>query len=59
MMIFTIAMNHFKAGTVEDNENGVKAARASGAHVLVVSDPSEVNIQNIRQAISRAEGQNA
>ncbi len=54
-----LAVDPAKTLIVEDNENGVKAARASGAHVLVVSDPSEVNIQNIRQAILRAEGQSA
>lgn len=32
---------------VEDNENGIKAARASGAHVLVVQDTADVNIENI------------
>lgn len=32
---------------VEDNENGIKAARASGAHVLVVSETADVNLCNI------------
>lgn len=32
---------------VEDNENGIKAARDSGAHVMVVGDVEEVNWQNI------------
>lgn len=32
---------------VEDNENGIRAARASGAHVLVVSETLDVNLQNI------------
>lgn len=41
---------------VEDNENGIRAARASGAHVLVVGDVSEVNFENIQAAIQRAEG---
>lgn len=36
---------------VEDNENGIKAARASGAHVLVVNDTADVNLDNILQAI--------
>lgn len=44
---------------VEDNENGVKAARASGAHVLVVSGVEEVNLENIRAAIAQAEGRAA
>ncbi|MCI3943561.1 HAD-IA family hydrolase [Pseudomonas syringae] len=32
---------------VEDNENGIKAARASGAHVLVVAHTCDVNLSNI------------
>jgi len=32
---------------VEDNENGIKAAKASGAHVLVVTETSDVNLTNI------------
>lgn len=32
---------------VEDNENGVRAATGSGAHVLVVRDTEEVNFTNI------------
>lgn len=40
---------------VEDNENGVRAAIASGAHVLVVRDTEEVNFSNIMDRISQAE----
>jgi HAD superfamily hydrolase (TIGR01509 family) len=32
---------------VEDNENGIKSARGSGAHVLVVEDVDDVNYENI------------
>jgi beta-phosphoglucomutase len=32
---------------VEDNENGIRAARESGANVMVVSDTEDVNWQNI------------
>lgn len=32
---------------VEDNENGIKAAKASGAHLLVVHDVTETSIGNI------------
>jgi beta-phosphoglucomutase len=38
---------------VEDNENGIKAAQASGAHVLIVSDVDEVNLENILNKISQ------
>lgn len=41
---------------VEDNENGIKAARASGAHLLIVRGVNDVNYANIRAAIAaRAE----
>jgi len=32
---------------VEDNDNGIAAARASGAHVLVVKTVDDVNLENI------------
>ena len=40
---------------VEDNENGVRAAKASGAHVLVVRDIHEVNLCNIESKINQIE----
>lgn len=43
---------------VEDNENGIKAARASGANVMVVSEVDEVNYENIKNHISRFEKEN-
>lgn len=42
---------------VEDNENGIKAATASGAHVLVVRDVNEVNLNNILSRIRQVEGE--
>ena len=36
---------------VEDNENGIRAARASGAHVLEVSDVDDVTYDNIYNRI--------
>ena len=36
---------------VEDNENGIKAARASGAHLLVVKDVLDTNLDNLSEAI--------
>ena len=46
------AMAHFglrpdECLVVEDNENGIKAAKASGAHLLVVQDVSQTSIGNI------------
>lgn len=36
---------------IEDNENGIKAARASGANVMVVDNIEDVNYENIRKNI--------
>lgn len=41
---------------IEDNENGIKAARASGAHVMIVDNVTDVNYLNIKQNISFFEG---
>jgi len=41
---------------IEDNENGIKAARASGAHVMIVDNVIDVNYLNIKQNISFFEG---
>lgn len=38
---------------LEDNENGILAARASGAHVLVVKEVDDVNIENILNMIQK------
>jgi HAD superfamily hydrolase (TIGR01509 family) len=40
---------------VEDNENGIKAARASGAHVMEVESVEDVNYENIQQHIRKFE----
>jgi HAD superfamily hydrolase (TIGR01509 family) len=40
---------------VEDNENGIKAAQASGGHLLVVRDVSDTNLDNITSRISEIE----
>jgi HAD superfamily hydrolase (TIGR01509 family) len=37
---------------VEDNENGIKAARASGAHLLQVHNPHDVTYSNIINKIN-------
>ncbi|MCG6305581.1 HAD family phosphatase [Vibrio vulnificus] len=43
---------------VEDNENGLKAARASGAHVLKVDSIDDVTYENILNFISEVEDEN-
>ena len=40
---------------VEDNENGIRAARASGAHVLVVRTVADTNLDNIQRRIAEIE----
>ena len=40
---------------VEDNENGIKAARASGANVMIVEEVEDVNYQNIMDHIKKFE----
>lgn len=41
---------------VEDNQNGIKAAQASGANVMVVSSVEDVNYTNIKATIKKFEG---
>jgi beta-phosphoglucomutase len=58
--IYQRAMEHFDLDPqccliVEDNENGIKAAQASGGHLLAVSNVEETNFQNIMSRISQLE----
>jgi beta-phosphoglucomutase-like phosphatase (HAD superfamily) len=39
---------------LEDNENGIKAAQSSGAHLQVVSTVDEVHLGTVQRAIARA-----
>jgi beta-phosphoglucomutase len=41
---------------VEDNEHGLQAARASGAHVMAVESVSAVTYDNIKAHLARAQG---
>ncbi len=41
---------------IEDNENGIKAAEASGAWLMKVLEVSEVNYTNIMKHIKNFEG---
>jgi beta-phosphoglucomutase-like phosphatase (HAD superfamily) len=41
---------------VEDNQNGIKAAKASGAHVMIVGSVEEVNYTSIKANIKKFEG---
>lgn len=54
--MYLLAMTHFgfaphECLIIEDNENGIKAARASGGHVLIVSDVMETNLESISARI--------
>lgn len=40
---------------IEDNEHGIQAARASGAHVLVVGSTNDVTYERIQNEINRIE----
>ena len=40
---------------IEDNFNGIKAAKASGAHVLEIGPIAEVNYENIKRKIKEIE----
>ena len=40
---------------IEDNENGIKAARASGGHLLVVDNVENTNLDNIITRIQEIE----
>ena len=42
---------------IEDNENGIRAAKASGAFVMEVDEVSDVNYQNIEKQIKMFEEQ--
>jgi HAD superfamily hydrolase (TIGR01509 family) len=58
--IYTKAIQHFglrpeQCLIVEDNENGLKAARASGAHVLMVREVTDTNYENIMARINEIE----
>lgn len=44
---------------VEDNENGIRAAKASGANLLVVKNTAETNLDNILAAIAKIENQHS
>ncbi len=41
---------------VEDSQYGIDAARKSGAHLMIVKDPSEVNLESVSNAIDCCAG---
>lgn len=58
--MYVRAMAHFSLNPsecliIEDNENGIKAARASGGHLLIVKEVVEVNLSNVQGCIREIE----
>lgn len=51
-IISSFNLNPEECLIIEDNENGIKAARESGAHLLIVKEVDEVNIENITNKIN-------
>jgi beta-phosphoglucomutase len=51
----TLGVEPHETVVVEDNENGIKAATAAGAHVLVVGGPDDVSLEAIESRIAGAE----
>lgn len=41
---------------LEDNENGIAAAEASGAHVMRIDNVEDVTYDDIKRAVESAEG---
>lgn len=52
MAIARMGLSPTECLIVEDNENGIRAARASGAHVMAVADVNEVTYVNIMARIT-------
>ena len=51
----TFGLNPSNVLILEDNDHGIQAARAAGAHVMVVGTTDDVRYGKIRQAIQEAE----
>ena len=54
--MFIKAINHFsllpeECLVIEDNENGFKAAKESGEHLMKVSNPNDVRLDKIENLI--------
>jgi len=52
-----LRLNPKECMILEDNENGIKAARASGANVMIVDSVEAVNYKNIKKHIALFEGE--
>jgi HAD superfamily hydrolase (TIGR01509 family) len=50
-----LGLKSTEALVVEDNPNGIAAARAAGAHLMIVGAPNEVTYERIREHLTLAE----
>lgn len=55
--IARMGLNPKECLIVEDNQNGIKAAQASGGHVMIVRSVTDVNLSNIMSRIKTIEVQ--
>ena len=53
--IETLGQSPSEVLIIEDNDHGIKAAEASGAHVLRVETVEDVSFENIMSTLSRIE----
>ena len=53
----TLGVEPHEVVVVEDNENGVRAATAAGAHVLVVGGPEDVTLDAIQGRVAAVESE--
>jgi HAD superfamily hydrolase (TIGR01509 family) len=53
----TLGVRPDETVVVEDNENGIRAAKAAGAHVLVVGGPDDVSLDAIHGRIGAVESE--
>ena len=59
--IYVAAMDRFglepdECVVIEDNENGIRAAHSSGAHVMEIDGPNDVTFDGIINFLSKIEG---
>lgn len=51
----TMSLSPSECLILEDNENGIKAAKASGGNLMIVNEVHDVNYHNIKNAIKNIE----
>lgn len=56
LAIMNLGLQSHEVLILEDNDHGIAAARASGAHVMLVGTTDDVRYTSIQRAIAEAEG---